>query len=380
MDLNLEVSALAQPEQPDVEEIKQNIEKETQVTVDERLAIINQAQANAEKIMNIDMGSMEARKAATAVIDDFGRSIESKTNRKNEFLQRRLALTDGLGNPTIAKDLSDLDIHMRDLDPSAVNFLQKGAFGKVSKPVRRYFERYKTADQQISSIIKSLLKSKKQLQNDNVTLEAEEVAMIKLTRELAMNIELAEQLDLAISTKLDELRASDEDPDKVSFIEQDILFPLREKITDFQQLMAVNQQGVMAMRLLRSTNAELIRSIDRVRMVSIYALRVGVTCAYAIYNQKIALDKINEINATTTKLIKSNSELLKTQGLEITQKATEANISLDVLKEAFENYFEVSQAIATYKQEALPTMKQQIEEFDEFISEANRKINNSGNY
>jgi uncharacterized protein YaaN involved in tellurite resistance len=151
--------------------------------------------------------------------------------------------------------------------------------------------------------------------------------------------------------------------ERVRFVEEEVLFPLRQKIIDFQQLLVVNQQGIVSMNVLRRNNAELIRAVDRAENVTVSALRVAVTVAGALYNQKIVLDKINALNETTNAMISTTSSMLKEQGAEIQQKATEASISVETLQKAFEDTLEALDDISRYKQEALPRIRQTIDEF-----------------
>ena len=79
-------------------------------------------------------------------------------------------------------------------------------------------------------------------------------------------------------------------------------------------MQAVNQQGYLSMEIVRRNNKELIRAVERAQNVTVSALRTAVTVASALYNQKIVLEKVQAVNKTTNDLIKSTSEMLKTQG------------------------------------------------------------------
>ena len=79
-----------------------------------------------------------------------------------------------------------------------------------------------------------------------------------------------------------------------------------------------------------------------------------MTVAGALYNQKIVLDKVKALNATTESMIASTSRMLKEQGTEIQRQATEATVSPETLKQAFADALGALDDISTYKQEALP--------------------------
>ena len=116
------------------------------------------------------------------------------------------------------------------------------------------------------------------------------------------------------------------------FVEEDILFALRQRTLDLQQQLAVNQQGVLAIEIIIRNNRELIRGIDRALDVTISALQVAVTVALALAHQKIVLDKIEAINTTTSAMIAGTAERLKTQGTQIHQQASSTMLDMESLK------------------------------------------------
>ena len=350
---------------PDPEETKQKVEQELAVTEVQAEVIDDKANERGAQIMTVDMNSLDAKREITQAIDTLGADIVTKSAAKNEMLARRIGTLSKQGGETgeVAKSLEDLAIKMRDLDPKGIDFAS-GRGGRLFNPVRRYFERYKSADGEITDIVKSLENGKATLKNDNVTLEIEEMTMRELTQQLNQQIEIALDLDNYLTGAIEEARAAEgADLERIKFVEEEVLFPLRQKITDFQQLLVVNQQGIVSMNVLRRNNAELIRAVDRAENVTVSALRVAVTVAGALYNQKIVLDKINTLNETTNAMIATTSHMLKEQGAEIQQKATEASISVETLQKAFEETLEALDDISKFKQEALPRMRQTIDDF-----------------
>ena len=263
---------------------------------------------------------------------------------------------------------------MRDLDPSALDFTKTGPLGKIFNPIRRDFERYKTADAEIASIVKTLDKGKNMLKNDNTTLEIEQADMRDLTKQLAQRIEMGTQLDMYLSNAVENAEAAGEDEEKIKFIKEEILFPLRQRLMDFQQLLVVNQQGIIAMEVIRKNNLELIRAVDRAETVTISSLRVAVTVAGALYNQKIVLEKVQMLNETTNNMILSTSKMLKEQGVAIQREAVEASISPDTLKQAFADTISALDDISAYKAKALPQIARTIEEFKEIAVEGEKQL------
>ena len=322
-------------------------------------------QQQADAILHVDLNSFVERKEITDVIDTYGNDVMKQSKHKNDILEKDMASFSKIGGESgaVAKGLENLAIQMRDLDPSKVDFMKQGIAGKFFNPVRRYFEKYKSADTEISSIVESLEKGRKTLIHDNTTLEIEQASMRNITLSLNEKIDTAEKLEAYLSTKTGELRAINGDEEKIKFIEEEVILPLRQKILDFQQMKAVNQQGIVAMEIIRKNNKELIRSVERAENVTVSALRTAVIVAGALYNQRIVLEKVKMLNQATSDMITSTSKMLKDQGVSVQKQAIEANISVDTLKQAFNDTFSALDDISSYKQEALPLVKKTIEEF-----------------
>lgn len=128
------------------------------------------------------------------------------------------------------------------------------------------------------------------------------------------------------------------------------------------------------MEIVIRNNKELMRGVDRAQNVTVTALRIAVTVASALYNQKIVLKKIQLLNETTNNIISATSKMLKEQGIEIQKQAIESNISVDVMKSAFEDALSALDSISTYKQQALPKMLETISQFRELADKGEQQI------
>lgn len=359
---------------PDLEEIKKKTKQELAPAEEEKAAITHGVKEKAEQIMAVDLDSLAERREFIQVVENFGEDIVRQSQVKNNILQKRMGDFSRAGGEsgTVAKGLEELSLKMRDLDPSALDFAKTGILGRVFNPVRRYFERFQTADAEIAGIVKTLEKGRSILKNDNTTLEIEQAAMRDLTRQLNQKIELGSQLDSYLANALENARISGDSQERVKFIEEEILFPLRQKLMDFQQLLVVNQQGIIAMEVIRRNNLELICAVSRAENVTVAALRTAVTVAGALYHQKIVLEKVQMLNTATNDMISATSRMLKEQGTAVQQQSVEAGISPDTLKQAFADTLSALDDISAYKEKALPQMAQTIQEFRQIAEEGER--------
>ncbi len=74
------------------------------------------------------------------------------------------------------------------------------------------------------------------------------------------------------------------------------------------------------------------------------------------------------------RVITATSQMLKEQGAEINKQSMESNISMEALKTAFEDAIAAIDAISNFKQEALPRMKQTVEQFRELAEQGEERI------
>lgn len=357
-------------------EIKAAIEQEVKPVPEELAKLKEVADSNVATIMALDVESLEKRREILQSIEAFGLNTMRSSSEKNSLLQVSVGNLSKTGDEggQVAKGLTELHIQLKDLDPSLVDFAKSGFLGKLFNPLRAYFLKYQKADSVIADIVVSLDKGKSTLKNDNTTLEIEQQTLRDLTKKLQKEIQLGTLMDESIESQIEAAKLRDEDPDKIRFITEEVLFPLRQRVMDLQQMMVVNQQGIMAIEVVIRNNKELIRGVDRAKNVTISALKISVTVASALYNQKIVLKKIELLNQTTNDLIAGTSRMLKNQGAEIHKQSLETNISVETLKQAFADVLSALDSISTYKQEALPKMRETIDQFRELANDGEKQI------
>lgn len=361
---------------PDVESVKEEVKEELAFAPETKEQLEKVAGSNTDELFTFDLGSLEDRRQIVSSIETFGNDIVEKSTQKNELLNVRLVDFSKMGgeNGEVVNGLTQLQTQMKDLDPSGIDFVKKSALGKLFNPIRNYFAKFEKADDVIAKTIESLGRGKSVLKHDNTTLEVEQLALRDLTKKMSQQIELGMQMDEAITAAIEKAKVENVDEERIKFIEEEVQFPLRQKVMDMQQMQAVNMQGIIAMEIVRRNNRELIRAVERAENVTVSALRIAVTVASALYNQKIVLEKVNAVNEATNKLIGATSKMLKEQGASIQQQAMETNISVDTLRNAFADTFEALDSVTEYKAKALPQMKTTIAEFRKLADEGEKRI------
>jgi len=346
-------------------------------TIDEELQ--RRAEEYAAQLLAIDPDDQDARVTSIDAVEGMGRDLQRRASSKSRMLQaplKDLASETEEGGP-VAKSLADLRIEVEKMDPTSLN-LEPGWLNRtlgmipgVGTPLQRYFMRYETSQGVIDAIIRSLESGRDQLKRDNVTLNEDQKAMRELTLTLTQQVALARALDTAITARLEGLEPGDP---RRTFIEEELVFALRQRIMDLQQQLAVNQQGVLATAIIIRNNRELVRGVERAVDVTISALQIAVAVAMAVAHQKVVLDKVEALNRTTSDLIAGTAERIKTQGTQIHEQAAGTMLDMESLKSAFADINIALDEISRYRQEALPQMAHSIIELDQLTAEAENAI------
>ncbi|WP_242597151.1 toxic anion resistance protein [Billgrantia sulfidoxydans] len=299
-------------------------------------------------------------------VDEMGLELQQQAAHHSEMLQaplRKLAHQGDEGGP-VAKALIDLRGHMQDLDPHQ-HRLASGPFDRLlsripgaGSRVQRYFRKFENAQQALDAIIADLEGGRDLLRRDNITLSDDQESLRQLLGRLQRQIDLGRLIDRRLAQALE--RLGDAHPQR-AFIEEELLFPLRQRIVDLQQQQAVSQQGVLALEVIIRNNRELIRGVDRAIHVTVSALTVAVAVALALANQRLVLDRVESLNTTTSEMIAGTARTLRQQGVEIQTRAASAQLDMQALEQAFDDVLGAIDDLSRYRQEALPQLDAQID-------------------
>ena len=364
----------------DVSEVQTELAEPAASDADPELE--RRAQDFADRLLTLEPGDSAAGEEAKSAIETMGRSLQQDAARRSAMLKqpiKDLAHNSDDGGP-VANALIDLKLQVQDLDPNHLDFSPGwgtrvlGMIPGIGTPLQRYFSKFESAQTTIDAIIRSLELGRDQLKRDNVTLSEDQRAMRELTQKLGSQVELAQLVDQKLQYKLD--REVPADDPRHKFIQEELLFPLRQRIMDVQQQLVVNQQGVLSLEIITRNNKELVRGVDRALDVTVGALQVAVTSALALANQKIVLDKITALNRTTSDLIAGTAARLRSQGTEIHTQAASSSLDLEALKSAFADINGAMDEISRFRQEALPQMAHSIVEFDKLAEAGEAAIAN----
>lgn len=299
--------------------------------------------------------------AIHAIASDDIRQSASVSNRLLDKPMKAMQSGPLSQSTAVSKSLVELRRTVEDLDPSAHDLLNpKHLFGLVplSKRLRDYFGRYQSAQGHLNAIVQALYRGQDELRQDNAAIEQEKVNIWSIKGNLEQYIYLAGRLDASLEAEIEQI--SQTDPGRAKLLREEALFYVRQKRQDMLTQLAVNAQGYLALELVRKSNQELIKGVDRATTTTVSALRTAVMVAQALISQKLVLNQITALTTTTGHLIESTSRMLSDQSGQVHDLAADATVGIEKLQAAFANVYAAMDSIDAYKLDALDSMRKTV--------------------
>ncbi|MBB5782939.1 toxic anion resistance protein [Nonomuraea jabiensis] len=313
----------------------------------------------AGELSGLDHRSPEFSRKVHDIASMGDTEIKSASQVANRMLKRPVAALDAArgegadAQARVAKGLVALRRTVVDLDPKQAASGTRKLLGLIpfGDRLRDYFAKYHSAQKHIDDIIRALKSGQDELLRDNAAIEGEKANLWETMTRLQEYAVLAQAMDAAL-----EERIALADEERATALRSDALFTVRQRHQDLLTQLAVSAQGYLALDLVRKNNLELSKGVDRATTTTVAALRTAVTVAQALANQKLVLDQITALNATTGDLILATSEMLRTQAGAIQNQAASTTVDLDTLRKAFDNVYATMDMIDAFRSKAVDNM------------------------
>jgi uncharacterized protein YaaN involved in tellurite resistance len=367
---------------PTEAELKEELEEQLGLAKDKKEVIDPKIDQLTDTIIDNFFNGTYNEEQKKRCINDLGMKHQARLSNHNAILDQSmqmLAKTQDGG--TVAKDLLLLRNEVEVLNPHQYNLTAptsatakffRTIIGKKN-PISRYLERYEKGSIVLKDITQSLVAGKEGLKDDNNILGMDKKSLRETLDGLSHAIKVGQVLDQKFEAKLREMNQQ-EQPEEYRFLQEEVLFPLRQRIIDLQTALNVNQQGVITYDLLIRNNEELIKGVERSVTITTVALSVGVTAQFALNKQRIVLEAVKGTKEITEKILVGNAETLKTQGVEIQKGATEPTIAVEVLASAFTKLNEAVDDLSTFRINALAGMKESIGKLEDLTKKGRDTI------
>lgn len=352
------------------------------ITSEQKARLDAQVQEFVSAILQQDAHGEVFKNKVDSIHNLGAQDIRQASNVSNRMLDRPIKATKtGLFDEgsSVVKSLLDLRRTVEELDPSRQGdlFGPRKLLGMIpmGRRVQDYFMKYQSAQGHLNAVLQGLYRSQDELRKDNAAIEQEKVTLWTTMQRLRQYVYVGRAVDEALTQRVAELEARD--PEKAQIVKEELLFAVRQRVTDLLTQLAVSVQGYLALDLVRKNNLELIKGVDRASTTTVSALRTAVLVSQALANQKLVLDQIAALNTTTGNLIENTSQMLRTQSAQIQEQAGSATVSLDKLKASFDNVYAALDQISQYKAQALDNFSRSIGVLQQQVDGAQKYLDRS---
>lgn len=348
-------------------------------------ALKAQADATVSHLLSINLNDFKDKENNVTAVETIGVDIEEQSGRRSGMLKQSIKTLAQAGSEggVVSNGLVDLRKQVEYLDPDKVDFSISGIrkltslIPFIGSPVTDYFSRYESAGSVIDGIKISIENGQDQLKRDNITLSDDQEYQFNVLSKFKKAVLFTEMLDAGLTEKVN-LELTSDNPMK-AFIEEEVLFPLRQRTLYLQKRVAVSQQAVMTIELIKRNNKELINSGNTALSVTLSTLETAVSLALALNNQKLQMDRIDKLNTVSDKMMEATASKLKIQGVAIQKQAASSQLSVESLKRSFADINSAFEDISNFKREALPKMAANILELDDLSAQADATIQKMNN-
>ncbi|MGC7097383.1 toxic anion resistance protein [Amycolatopsis lurida] len=298
------------------------------------------------------VGEADMRAAATVAGALLDRSARALSGTRGDIASPQQQVT---------VSLSGLRRTVAELDPAKLPITGRKLLGMipVAGAAKKALDRYRAANEPVNALVLDLRARQDVLRRDNAVLQGERERLWQTMGKLAEAAAFAEAVDAAIDRQAGIFDLTD--PARANALRADVLHPIRQRHQDLLTQLAVSAQGYLALDLIRRTNDELIRGVERAVSTTVSALRVALLVSGALAGQRDVLDEVDAVRATTDGLIRANSELLALQSEEVRKASSDPAVGVETLRLSFDRIYASIDAIDTFKADAVRTMASTVE-------------------
>lgn len=267
------------------------------VTPEVQAQLRRNAEAFVQAVLALDPRSPEMLAQVRHVEQMGAEEIAQSTQLSRRMLDRKarsgsVGRRQGGPDQVAADALVSLRSEVEDLDPADLDKPARKVLGFLpgGDRVADYLERYRAGQDRITMLVLTLRRQQDELRKDTAAIAGEQTNLGSLVQALQGYVVLAGEIDAALERALASGAATD--ADRAAVLRDQVLRAVRTRHQDLLTHLAVCQQGILALDVVRSTNDLLVTAIDRAATTTLAALRTAVVVTDALASQRRALDTV----------------------------------------------------------------------------------------
>ena len=291
-------------------------------------------------------------------IMNYGSDLQNAMDAySNDFLNQRFDSTSSIKSAElIANLLGELqEVDIAELnEPSAFKrFIRRiPLLKKFVTSVEQIKAKYNTIQKNIDSITQKLEQTRLIAIRDNNLLEKQfqnNLSYVNQLGELIIAGKMkSKELEDEISTMKEEsYNYNDYEIRKV----EDFKNNLDKKITDLVMMRYSFQQSLVQINIIQQTNTQDAQNTEMQIKTTIPIWKNQMSMAVALYNQKKSIEASNLVTNTTNEILRRNSEMMKTQAIEVAKQSQRTVIDIETLEKTHKDLIATIEGVEKAQEE-----------------------------
>lgn len=280
----------------------------------------------------------------------------------------------GFGDSPAFKAIEDLRGHLDALRPANERDRILGLI-PFGRSVRTYLRRFEGAGTQVTTALQQLYAARDEMQRDSVEIDACRARLWDALTKLKAAIHFAQQLDERLAGTVEGLRATD--AARAKALEQEVLFYVRQNLTDMLTQQAVCVNGYLSLDVLKRSCREVIIGCNRVATTGMSALAVSQTIAGATGNQVKVMNMLSGVNKSVDTLVADSAKQLNAHAGRAAEFAGDPLLGIEKLQEMLDLTYQAMDTMDDFRTRATETMARNNTLLREELQRAESRIDRS---
>ena len=291
-------------------------------------------------------------------IMNYGSDLQNAMDAySNDFLNQRFDSTSSIKSAElIANLLGELqEVDIAELNEPSVfkRFIRRiPLLKKFVTSVEQIKAKYNTIQKNIDGITQKLEQTRLIAIRDNNLLEKQfqnNLSYVNQLGELIIAGKMkSKELEDEISTMKEEsYNYNDYEIRKV----EDFKNNLDKKITDLVMMRYSFQQSLVQINIIQQTNTQDAQNTEMQIKTTIPIWKNQMSMAVALYNQKKSIEASNLVTNTTNEILRRNSEMMKTQAIEVAKQSQRTVIDIETLEKTHKDLIATIEGVEKAQEE-----------------------------
>ena len=291
-------------------------------------------------------------------IMNYGSDLQNAMDAySNDFLNQRFDSTSSIKS---AELIANLLGELQEVDIAELN--EPSAFKRFIRRIP-LLKKFVTSVEQIKAKYNTIQKN-----IDGITQKLEQTRLIAirdnnlLEKQFQNNLSYVNQLgELIIAGKMkskeleDEISTMKEESYNYNDYEirkvEDFKNNLDKKITDLVMMRYSFQQSLVQINIIQQTNTQDAQNTEMQIKTTILIWKNQMSMAVALYNQKKSIEASNLVTNTTNEILRRNSEMMKTQAIEVAKQSQRTVIDIETLEKTHKDLIATIEGVEKAQEE-----------------------------